>query len=146
MFRNNVAVEWFTLTWPEQPAPHLQIRSGLPKWQPALEFMTLLIALCVWAQPRVPMSVLGDNAASLADALHLAGTKEMQAIARELAWRKARREWQYAMGHLPSEVNGPADALSRLEAPEPAEFPHWLEGVPMARLPPLETLWQVPAM
>ena len=47
----------------------------------------------------------------------------MNAIARELAWRRIIRRWQYLLKHLPAEQNDEADALSRLEAVPRRDLP-----------------------
>ena len=65
----------------------------------------------------------------------------MNAIAREIAWRKIVFGWRYALSHLPAEVNDEADALSRLEADEPRAFPtEALRGASWAE-PPLQDEW-----
>ena len=40
----------------------------------------------------------------------------MNTIAREIAWRRIIKGWQYLLKHLPAELNDEADALSRLVA------------------------------
>ena len=40
----------------------------------------------------------------------------MNIIAREIAWRRIVKKWQYLLQHLPAEQNDEADALSRLKA------------------------------
>ena len=105
---------------------------------------TLGLALSVWASDRECLAVLGDNTASLQDALDLSGTGAMLAVAREIAWRQARRGWLFAVGHLPSEANTVTDALSRLESPDPAPFPPLLRRVSRVTLPPLSSYWRIP--
>ena len=60
------------------------------------------------------LTIVGDNTGSLQDALSLKGTGALNTLAMELSWRKARRGWHFQVGHLPSEANDIADALSRL--------------------------------
>ena len=61
--------------------------------------------------------IRGDNLGALSVALKLSSTTPaMNAIAREIAWRRIVRRWQYLLKHLPAEQNDEADALSRLEA------------------------------
>ena len=80
----------------------------------------VLLALDLWADRfrATRVAVLGDNLAALNGAISLKGKSELNRITRELAWRKVRRGWRYACGHLPSEHNEIADSLSRLMAPE----------------------------
>ena len=65
----------------------------------------------------------------------------MLAISRELAWRRARRNWTLGCGHLPSEANSMADALSRLCAEVPAKLPAVLSNVPQRDAPELASFW-----
>ena len=61
--------------------------------------------------------IRGDNLGALSVALKLTSTTAaMNTIARELAWRRIVRRWQYLLKHLPAEQNDEADALSRLVA------------------------------
>ena len=54
----------------------------------------------------------------------MASTKPaMNAIARELAWRKIIYKWRYKLQHLPAEQNDEADALSRPTAVPRRAFP-----------------------
>ena len=68
----------------------------------------------------------------------------MNAIAREIAWRKIVFGWRYSLTHLPEELNDEADALSRLEANgclKPRAFPTVaLQGAVFAE-PPLQDEW-----
>ena len=102
--------------------------------------------MVTWIKDGEQLPVLGDNKASLSDALNLQGAPAMAAVARELAWRKARGGWRLATGHLPAEANVRADALSRLRAPEPKPFPVALKGVPRRELEPMCQFWWIPAL
>lgn len=51
----------------------------------------------------------------------------MAAIAREIAWRRARYNWQYMIGHLAAEHNMEADAISKLSAPDRLAIPASLD-------------------
>ena len=83
---------------------------------------------------------------ALQNAMSLKSSAALTAIARELAWRKARFGWIYTTGHLPAEANELADALSRLTGPEAKFFPQELQGVSRRKAPPLRALWQVAAL
>ena len=90
--------------------------------------------------------MLGDNVAALQAALALTGRGSFNAVAKEIAWRKARRGWRFEVGHLPKEANLLADALSRQAAacPDPIAFPtHALAAAKRAKCPDLRHLWKV---
>ena len=76
------------------------------------------------------MGILGDNVGALQNALSLSGKGPLIAVAREIAWRQAAQGWFFSVGHLPTESNTVADALSRRFAPAPAEFPTLLTDIP----------------
>ena len=88
------------------------------------------------------VALLGDNLSALNGALSLKGTR-LSRITRELAWRKVRRGWRYACGHLLAERNELADAFSRLSAPagNAKLFPAGLADTVMRRFPDPESLW-----
>ena len=88
--------------------------------------------------------LVGDNTASLQDALVFKGRCCLDDIARELDLRVATRSWKYSVGHLPSEYNSVPDALSRLEAPEAKPFPaHALAGATKIAAPDVGGLWSM---
>ena len=88
------------------------------------------------------VAVLGDNTAALQSALDLKGRGPLLAAAREISWRQALYGWSFSVGHLPSEANTVADALSRIHSPEPARFPGILRSVPQAQFPDQAELWR----
>ena len=140
--------EYFALSWSPQDAAHLGAVPGDPSRQSMWEFLTLALALCQWAKPAgesIPLAVLGDNTAALQDALSLTGSFSMRAIAKEIAWRQARFNWQFEVGHLLAEANHTSDALSRLDAPEPAVIPRVLRRASRVTPMPLQRFWQVQA-
>jgi hypothetical protein len=109
------------------------------------EYMVIWLALEVWGDRFrcEGLAILGDNIASLSGALALKGKSGLSRITRELAWRKVRRGWRYACGHLPAEHNGLADALSRLTAPSgnSKQFPASLTASAPRQFPDPEDLW-----
>ena len=115
----------------------------MPDWQSFWEYLALLLCLCTFARQDEPIAVVGDNTASLQLALSLSGHDGMLAISRELSWRQARLGWKFAVGHLPTEANGVADALSRLcQRDRPAALPQVLVGVPLWRPPSVRNIWK----
>ena len=109
------------------------------------EYMVIWLALELWGdQHRAEgLAILGDNIAALSGALSLKGKSGLSRITRELAWRKVRRGWRYACGHLPAERNDLADALSRLTAPKgnSKPFPAGLTASAPRQFPDPEVLW-----
>ena len=124
---------------------HLDVRIGEPSAQCFLEFLALFICLELWGSAFVQtaLQVVGDNTGALEAALQLKGAGPMLAIARELAWRKARRRWQYSVGHLATAANRLPDALSRLHDPMPATFPRALKSARRVPCPAVQGLWQL---
>ena len=89
--------------------------------------------------------IRGDNLGALSVALTLSSTSPaMNAIAREIAWRRIVHRWQYLLKHLPAELNDEADALSRLEAIPPREIPRMCLEHAKCVAPPAQTddLWK----
>jgi len=114
--------QFFALTWPQALAEKLEVEIGMPSGQTTWEYLVVLLALILW-HPEFPKGVriFGDNLGALQGALHLRGRAGLSKITRELSWRKARHQWRFSVGHLPTEANLTADALSRLTAPEGSE-------------------------
>ena len=109
------------------------------------EYMVVWLSLELWGDRfrSQGLALLGDNLAALNGALSLKGKAGLSRITRELAWRKVRRGWRYACGHLPAERNTLADALSRVSAPaENAKlFPAGLANSATRQFPDPESLW-----
>ena len=137
-------VEFFSVVWQGDEAPHLGVEPWVTAHQTFWEFATLLLALCVWGdsftQRRV--SVLGDNTGALNNALSFRGKGPLEALSRELSWRQARRGWLFDVGHLPSEYNVVADALSRITDPKGTGWPSEALAAAAEVSPPrLRDLW-----
>ena len=81
--------------------------------------------------------------ASLTLALNRKGKKGLGRVSRELSWRRVRYGWRYAVGHLPTESNKTADALSRLTAPrqESRQRPPQVATALHLPVPRLADLW-----
>ena len=119
LWENGEVIEWFALSWPD--LPKLAVRTAESRFQTFWEFLTLALAACRWCPMHENLLICGDNTASLN--LALAGkSKGLNGyVGRELAWRKARFDWKFAVAHLPAEANALADRLSRLSDPS---LPH----------------------
>ena len=130
--------------WLGDEAPHLSVVPALPRHQSFWEFSTLLLSLMVWGDrfTEEALDISGDNTSALSNALSLKGRGAMLAVAREISWRKARRSWNFRVGHLPSEHNGVADALSRAGDPKGKGWPSQALSVAREVKPPkLRDLW-----
>ena len=117
--------EFFATVWCDDDAACLQVWPNDPAFQTFWEFATLLLCLLQWGAHFVDESVtiFGDNTAALSGALSLKGKGPLLAVAREIAWRQARRKWKFETAHLPSEHNQVADALSRTADPKGKAWP-----------------------
>ena len=134
----------FVTLWNNDLAAHLQVVTGDPKHQTFWEFLTLLIVLILWGDDfvEVSLAVLGDNTGSLSSALRLQGRGAMLAVAREVSWRTTRRRWAFEVGHLPTEHNTIADALSRVADPSPKSWPATaLASSEADKVPDLSKIW-----
>ena len=106
--------------------------------------LALIVSLLVWGDEYASSDVLeivGDNTGSLQDALSLKGSGALNTLSMELSWRKAQHGWAFTVGHLPSEANTMADALSRL-AEEGYEFPTALASCTCREPPSLDGFFQ----
>jgi len=139
-------VEYGMTEWLPEDAAMLSTTIGAPDGQTSWEFAVILLGLITWgAEHRVTgLAVLGDNTAALAGALNMKGRGPLMLITRELAWRRVRFAWKFAVGHLPSEHNHHADALSRVCAPQGADkkqFPEQLLRAKRRSVPLLRDVW-----
>ena len=137
-------VEYFSIVWDGEEAKHLHVVPGDSRHQTFWEYATLLLCLMTWGDNFTKESVLvvGDNTGSLSNALSLKGKGDLLAISRELSWCQARRHWQFSVGHLPSEHNVVADALSRRTDPKGAPWPSLALRSASFKAPPnLRDIW-----
>ena len=137
--------EFFSTVWLGDEAEHLSVAPADPAFQTFWEFATLLLSLITWGGYFTDQAVLilGDNIGALSNALALKGRGILLNVARELAWRQARRGWKFSVGHLPSEFNVVADALSRWADPKKHVWPATaLAGARQVSAPKLKDVWK----
>ena len=142
---NGSITEYFSTVWTGSEAEHLHVVSGDPAFQTFWEFATLLLSLIVWGGyfSEEAVLILGDNIGALSNALALKGRGILLNVAREIAWRQARRGWRFSVGHLPSEHNVVADALSRWADPKEHIWPtKALAGAQQVSAPKLQDVWK----
>jgi hypothetical protein len=119
LWQNGKAVSYTHFVWSELTLDILKAKRGDCRGQTAFEFFTLLMVAITFdaVLPKSGALIRGDNLGALNVALTLKTTAHtMNGIARELAWRRIVKGWQYRLKHLPAELNDEADALSRLDA------------------------------
>jgi len=135
--------EFWELTWTPAMVAKFDVQLGAPRSQTFFESLALLACLLIWADDfrGSTLRLVGDNTGSLQNALALRGRGPLLAIARELAWRKARFGWKFSVSHLPSEHNGVADALSRRSGPDPLPRPACLSTARRRDAPDLSLIW-----
>ena len=119
LFEDTRPIAYFELDWRSVDLGPLGISVGEPSAQTTFEYLTLFFVLLTWGTSlrRQGLALLGDNIAALQLALSLKGKGALNTISREIAWRRCRHGWYYAVGHLAAEQNDLADALSRTGAP-----------------------------
>jgi hypothetical protein len=141
---NEEVVEYFIIAWTKEDAEFLQVAPGNSKHHTFWEFLTLVLALCIWGKSftKESVAVLGDNTGALQDAIDLKGKGALAAIARELSWRQAREGWEFEVGHVPSERNTIPDALSRQSEAKSAPLPRDLHLWRRRETPDLSTFWK----
>jgi hypothetical protein len=130
-----VPAEYFEIVWDTFDLTALKAEVGAPRCQTLFEYLAVLFVLLAWgAEHREDgLAILGDNVAALQCAVTLKGHRSMLNISKEIAWRRLRAGWFYAVGHLAAEDNVLSDALSRTSAPagsDQKDFPEELRGVP----------------
>ena len=77
----------------------------------------LVLAIELWGRAIHPTIVLGDNVPALQEALTLKGRGLQGELAQALSVLIVSRNLSITVGHLPTEANTAADALSRLSEP-----------------------------
>ena len=96
-----------------------QINDAMAVEATGYALLTLFVVAATFSEVLSSTGALirGDNLSSLNVANGLSSTTPaMNAIAREIAWRRIVYKWRYKISHLPAERNDEADALSRLNA------------------------------
>ena len=142
---NNVVVEYWYCAWTTKEVARLGVQAAKTKHQTFWETLTVLMSLMLWGDrsPGAAILIVGDNTAALQNTLDLKGKDSLLSIAREVAWRKARYNWVFEVGHLPSEYNAAPDALSRQWGPEVKPWPTEALGNAVEVQPPsVGVLWK----
>ena len=119
MLVNGAFVEYFKMTWTKEVTETLKTVAGKPNHMTTWEYLTIYLCLQLWGATwkTEGLNLVGDNLGSLSNAVSLRGKATLNKISKEISWRRVRFGWRYRVGHIPSERNGVADALSRMAAP-----------------------------
>ena len=142
---NQTITEFFYGQWKPYMVEGLDVEVKQSKHQTFWEFLALLLSMVIWGHyfKSQAVAVVGDNIGALTHALNLKAKGTLAAIARELTWRKERLAWAFEVGHIPSELNVVADALSRQFEAVPPRWPtQALSEAKEAALPNFRTLWR----
>ena len=124
LFEDDVPTRCFSCTWDPAELAGRDVEVGQPASQTYFEILAALLALELWCGSTTPTAILGDNTAALQELLDLKGSAAHGDLAQALAILRCSRSLELTVGHLPSESNVLADALSRLAAPgSPAAWP-----------------------
>ncbi|CAK0789336.1 unnamed protein product, partial [Prorocentrum cordatum] len=115
LFEKGAPREYLAFTWSDKLLQRFSAEIGNSKWQTLWEYVTLLVTLLARGAPFAVGQVLtikGGNLAALAGAVYYRGRRDLNAVTRELSWRKAAVRWTCTVSHLPPEANELAGALS----------------------------------
>ena len=124
LFEGDVPTRCFSCKWDQAEFVGRDVEVGQPASQTYFEILAALLALELWCSSTTPTALLGDNTAALQELLDLKGSSAHGELAQALAILRCSRSLELTVGHLPSESNVLADALSRLAAPgAPAAWP-----------------------
>ena len=107
LWKNDVPIAYTHFAWDDQRLKIVRATRGCCKGQTAFEFLTLFMVAVTFGDVLEETGALirRDNLGALSVALTLSSTSPaMNAIAREIAWRRIVRRWQYRLKHLPAEL------------------------------------------
>ena len=91
LWQDGRAIQYTYFVWDDYSLSILKAKTGDHRWQTAFEFFTLLVCAITFGKvlTETGACIRGDNLAALNVSNDMASTKPaMNAIARELAWRK----------------------------------------------------------
>ena len=145
LYEDTSAVEHMAIAWDTEFADRFGAAVGDSGCLAFYEAVVVLAAIQAWGVDgkRKRMALIGDNVGALTVAISLRGRGDLAQVCREVALRQARFGLELCVGHLPSERNVDADALSRLAAPSPASFPASLLAVPSRAWPQTDRLFTI---
>ena len=122
LFEGNAPTRCFSCAWKQDDFGG-RARVGEAASQTFFEIVAALLAIELWCTSATPTAVLGDNTAALQEIVDMKGAAAHAPLAQALAILRCSRSLDLTVGHLPSESNVLADALSRLTSPDPPAWP-----------------------
>ena len=140
---NGVTTRCFAVAWDRALIAKIEpeeVTVGHCGSQTFFETLVMLMAVELWGDSSHNTVILGDNTAALDEAINLKGKGTRGPLSQILAVLIVARTLHLTVGHLPTEANDAADALSRQFEPENAK--PWPFGPEVVRDWPLE----IPAM
>ena len=140
---NGVTTRCFAVAWDRALIAKIEpeeVTVGHCGSQTFFETLVMLMAVELWGDSSHNTVILGDNTAALGEAIDLKGKGTRGPLSQILAVLIVARTLHLTVGHLPTEANDAADALSRQFEPENAK--PWPFGPEVVRDWPLE----IPAM
>ena len=137
--------EIMVVDWSDALCSELGAERGSSACLSFFEALMALIALYTWcgAGGHRHVALIGDNLAALTTAVSLRGKGDLGRVCREIALLQGRLGLELAVGHLPSDDNVEADALSRQSGPSPPPVPQQLRGLPQRPMPELSDLFRL---
>ena len=136
----------FSYTWQPQDFADLRVTIGDCAGQTFFEVVALVMAVEAWCGEAESTALFGDNVSSLQEVLDARGRGLHERPAQVLAVLRCTRSLDLSVGHLPTESNVAADALSRQAGPE-AERKPWpfddRQGVEISHPRRPEQLWKL---
>ena len=117
LFEGDRPVRCFSCRWNQDDFSGLDVEVGSPASQTFFEICAAVLGIELWCGSSTPTVLLGDNTGTLQELLDLKGAGVHGMLAQSLAVLRCARTLTLAVGHLPSESNVLADALSRQADP-----------------------------
>ena len=145
LFMNDTPVRCFSCKWRQKDVRDHGVTVGDPAGQTFYEILAVVLAIELWCTDPTPTVVLGDNTASLQETLDMRGKGAHACLSQVLAVLRCSRTLHIAVGHLPTESNLPADALSRQAEPGNSKPWPFASGTPVSVDVPLRpsALWEI---
>ena len=137
LFEQGAPVSWYAQSITAYDLRHFNAKTGDPAFNTLWEALAILVALRLWQSKLhvgIRVEVRSDSLAAIRVMFKLASPdKRLNAVAREIALDLSQCVYSAEVfKHTPGVANTLADALSRLEAPQPKQFPKILMIVPRA--------------
>ena len=118
LFEGGVPTRFFSCEWRPEDFEGRDVHIGSSASQTYFEVLVMVLAVELWGESLLPTLIWGDNTPALQEALGMRGKGLLAELSQVLAVLVTSRSLSLAVGHLPTEANEGADALSRLADPK----------------------------